>query len=202
MERLQTGYYTIEALSNALDIKGDIFVSSDGKKLSKVISKEEQAIDELHAWGYQFFYFKDNIGTFPPTPHFKDRSRSFVIIVTVPKNTKYNKDRKYSYRHPIEFCDAALNFTKEPVIQYETKTKKYNCRKIHSVGVVAHTRQGGTFAKDFYAAAPNFKDDFALALAENKVTLEESKSREDKVKSISEACDFTTEKYKNLLGGK
>ena len=147
-EKILTGYYTIDSLSEALEIKGDILTPT-----GKIITREEQSIEELKAYGYQFLYFDDDAG------------KSFIIVVTAPKNIKYDKSRKYVVKDPLNLTDAKYNFLKETVTSYETKTAKYNCRRTHSKRMKMYTRSG-YFLKEFLDAVSAFKDDVSFAIAE------------------------------------
>lgn len=145
-ERISVGYYKMADLANEMNTLGDIH-TPDGK----IISREEQTIEELKALGYQFLYYP----------------QGFVIIVTVPKNIKYDKNRKYVEKDPMGLRDAKYNFLKRTIESYETRTAKYNCRKIHSKRLKMFTR-GGYFLTDFLNAVTALEDTVNLAIDEYK----------------------------------
>lgn len=146
MERISAGYYKMANLIKEMNILGDIHTPDDN-----IITAEEQAIAELKALGYQFLYYPNG----------------FVIIVTTPKNIKYDKNRKYIEKDPMGLRDAKYNFLKITVESYETKTAKYNCRKIHSKRMKMFTR-GGYFLTDFLNAVAALEDTVNLAIDEYK----------------------------------
>lgn len=143
MDKLKLGYYNIDAISEALGILGDIHTTD------AIITKEEQAIAEIKALGYQFLYYENG----------------FVILVTAPKNIKYDKNRKYVVKDPLNLPSAKYNFLKETIEKYETKTAKYNCRKIHSKRMKMYTRSG-YFLTEFLDAVAAYESDVALAIDE------------------------------------